>query len=66
MKITVNGKELSVNPDITLTALIEEFEIEEQGMAIELNMEVVPKSRYKETLIKNNDTLEIIRMTGGG
>ena len=66
MKITVNGKELSVNPDTTLNALLEELKIEEQGMAVELNMEVVPKSRYKETLIKNNDTLEIIRMTGGG
>lgn len=66
MKITVNGKELSINPDTTLDALLEELKIEEQGMAVELNMEVVPKSRYKETLIKNNDTLEIIRMTGGG
>lgn len=66
MKITVNGKELSVNPDTRLNALLEELKIEEQGMAVELNMEVVPKSRYKETLIKNNDTLEIIRMTGGG
>lgn len=66
MKITVNGKELSINPDTTLSALLEELKIEEQGMAIELNMEVVPKSRYKEILIKNNDTLEIIRMTGGG
>ncbi len=66
MKITVNGKELSVNSDTTLNALLEELKIEEQGMAVELNMEVVPKSRYKDTLIKNNDTLEIIRMTGGG
>ena len=66
MKITVNGKKLDVNPDTTLNALLEELKIEEQGMAVELNMEVVPKSRYKDTLIKNNDTLEIIRMAGGG
>ncbi len=66
MKITVNGKELDVNADTTLSALLEGLDIKGQGMAIELNREVVPKSRYMDTLIKDNDSLEIIRMTGGG
>ncbi len=66
MKITVNGKELDVNADTTLSALLEGLDIKGQGMAIELNREVVPKSRYRDTLIKDNDSLEIIRMTGGG
>lgn len=66
MKISVNGKQLNANPDTTLNALLAELKIKEQGIAIELNREVVPKSRYKDTLIKESDTLEIIKMTGGG
>jgi sulfur carrier protein len=35
-------------------------------IAIERNLEVVPKSQYDSTLLEDNDRIELVHMIGGG
>lgn len=35
-------------------------------IAVELNGDIVPKTTYKDVLIKDEDTMEIVRFVGGG
>ncbi len=67
-KITVqiNGRTREVAPGMTLTMLLDNLDISTRGIAVELNREVVPKTMHPKTTLKKNDTIEIIRMTGGG
>ncbi len=67
-KITVliNGQTREVAQGMTLTMLLDSLDISPRGIAVELNREVVPKTLHPKTTLKKNDTIEIIRMTGGG
>lgn len=64
--IKINGEAREVDSGSTLTELLAALQVNPKGIAVELNKEVVPKSLHHETTIKENDTIEIIRMTGGG
>ncbi len=66
MKIKVNGKEMDIDKEITLSDLLERLDIVPRGIAVEVNREIVPKSRYGEKVIKAGDIIEIVRMVGGG
>ena len=47
-------------------SLLNFLEIDENGIAIEINLIVIPKSQYKNTIIQNNDKIEIVQFIGGG
>ncbi len=66
MKIRVNGDDREFDGPLTIEALLGLLGIETRGTAVELNKEVVPKSRHGETPLSGGDSIEIIRMTGGG
>ncbi len=66
MKIKVNGKEMDIDREITLSDLLERLDIIPRGIAVEVNREIVPKSLYGEKVIKAGDIIEIVRMVGGG
>ncbi len=64
--ILINGRTREVATGMTLTTLLDNLDISPKGIAVELNREVVPKTLHPKTTLKKNDTIEIIRMTGGG
>jgi thiamine biosynthesis protein ThiS len=66
MKIRINGQDRDVEDGMTVKGLLVALDIKPQGIAIDINKEIVPKSRLEETLIKEDDVIEIVRMTGGG
>lgn len=66
MIIRINGGEREVADGMTLATVLEHFKIQTQGIAVEVNKEVVPKRLYAATVIRERDVLEIIRMAGGG
>ncbi len=49
-----------------LLELLKNLKISYNGIAIEINYTVIPKSQYKSTFIKNNDKIEIVQFIGGG
>ncbi len=66
MQIQVNGEMLQVQDGITLTGLVEELELGEKRIAIELNLEIIPRSEHVSTVLKDADRVEIVHAIGGG
>ena len=66
MRIAVNGEERDVREGLTLEGLIKGLGIRREGTAIEINRQIVPKSRYAETTLKPGDRVEIVTFVGGG
>jgi len=65
MQIQLNGECVEVAA-LTLAALVAELGLEKRMIAIERNMEVVPKSTYAVTQLEENDRIELVHMIGGG
>ena len=68
IKITIyiNGKKTLVNFDCSLLNVLEKFNIKSNFIAIEVNKEIIPKSKYSTKKILKNDSIEILQMIGGG
>jgi thiamine biosynthesis protein ThiS len=65
MKIHLNGEEREVQA-ATVAALVAELGLEGRMIAVERNLEVVPKSAYDDTCLQDGDRLEVVHMIGGG
>ncbi|MBI3781090.1 MAG: sulfur carrier protein ThiS [candidate division NC10 bacterium] len=62
----VNGKKLEVTDGATITALLEELNINPLRVAVQLNLEIIKRERYDTTTLRTGDTLEIITFMAGG
>lgn len=66
MQLTVNGDIHELDAPLTVLALIERFGLDPRKVAIERNLEIVPRSVYGETQLGHGDRLEIVHFVGGG
>jgi len=66
IKITMNGKQISLNQNLPLKKLVERLKIPLNKVAIELNKEIVNKKKLNQILLKNKDKIEIVHFIGGG
>ena len=65
MRVTVNGEAREIRSS-RIDALLSELEYEGNHFAIALNYDVLPKSRWAETVLKSGDEIEIITPRQGG
>jgi len=65
MKIQLNGEDREVAAT-TVAGLVVELGLEKRMLAVERNLEVVPKSVYETTQLVDGDRLEVVHMIGGG
>jgi sulfur carrier protein len=65
MRVTVNGEQREIAA-ARVDALLSELEYEGTHFAIALNFDVLPRSRWAETPLKNGDEIEIITPRQGG
>ncbi|MEC8887306.1 MAG: sulfur carrier protein ThiS [Pseudomonadota bacterium] len=65
MNIFLNGEALTTEFN-TLFELVQSLQLDGKRFAVEMNEQIVPKSRLAETIIQNNDKIEIIQAVGGG
>jgi len=67
MKLFVNGDVIDDLPDpLSVSGLIEALDLPSAKIAVELNLEIVSKSTFDKTMLKDDDKLEIIHFIGGG
>jgi sulfur carrier protein len=69
MKLSINGEERNFadsSTPFTLVALVETLGMKADRVAVELNREIVPRTLWSETALKNGDRLEIVHFVGGG
>jgi thiamine biosynthesis protein ThiS len=65
MKIKVNGEQREVAEDTTLRALVGQFKLAPEKVAIELNRRLVRAEKY-DTPLGAGDDVEIVTFVGGG
>jgi sulfur carrier protein len=66
MNIFVNGQSRYVDDGTTVAALVQSLGVKQPHVAVELNLEVVPRARHGETLLRDGDRLEVVTLVGGG
>ena len=64
--ITVNGEDRPVPEGATVASLLEELGFAGRKVAIERNLEIVPRSLYDRTPVEAGDRLEVVTFVGGG
>ena len=64
--VTVNGKPREFEGELPLPELIRRLEITFPRIAVAHNGEVLRREEHDSTLIRDGDTVEIVRMVGGG
>jgi thiamine biosynthesis protein ThiS len=66
MNLVVNG-EARIFPVLRdLAALVSELGLDGRKVAIERNLEIVPRSAYGKTRLADGDRIEIVHFIGGG
>jgi sulfur carrier protein len=68
MKISINGKEKTVSPNLNVYDLLIALELNptQAGIAVAVNREVIPKTEWQGTELRENSDVEIIRAVQGG
>ena len=66
ISITVNGEPRRIAPGASIAALVAELDLDPTRVAVERNLEIVPKSAYAEVALADGDQLEIVHFVGGG
>ena len=66
MQLTVNGEPRNFDPPMTVEKLLGEIGLDPRKVAVERNLEIVPKSGYAGVELGDGDRLEIVHFIGGG
>lgn len=66
MTIVLNGASRDLPGNTRLAQLIHELGLEGKRLAVEINREIIPRSLYAQTELKNGDKIEILHAIGGG
>jgi thiamine biosynthesis protein ThiS len=66
MTITLNGDKHELAAPTTVSALLQQLDIDSRRVAVELNLAVVRKVAYDSSVIKEGDEVEIVNFVGGG
>jgi sulfur carrier protein len=66
MIVKINGDPREVPDGLTVTALLAFLEMRNDRVAIEHNLNILPRALWNETQVQPNDTFEIVHFVGGG
>ena len=66
ISIRVNGEHRRVNAGISVADLALELGLEPTRVAVERNVEIVPRSTLAKVIIEDGDEIEIVTFVGGG
>jgi thiamine biosynthesis protein ThiS len=66
VKITLNGEPRDIEPGDTVHSLLVRLGIDPRRVAVERNLEILPRSLFEQTALSGGDRLEIVHFVGGG
>lgn len=66
MKVRINGDEREVPDGIMVTTLLEHLGMACDRVAIERNLDILPRANWQTTAVEPNDSFEIVHFVGGG
>ncbi len=66
MIVTINGERKEVPEGLNVAALLDHLGMSQDRVAIERNLDILPRALWNETPVQPNDNLEIVQFVGGG
>jgi sulfur carrier protein len=66
MRVQINGQWEQFDQAPTVAELLEARNLPAKRVAVELNRQIVPRGMHAQTLLKDNDAIEIVTLVGGG
>ena len=66
MQFEFNGEVREATAPLNVRALLDRLELTERRVAVAVNDEVVPRSRFESVEIRDGDRVEVIQAVGGG
>lgn len=66
MRIQLNGEPYELTEGDSLVELLARLELTGKRVAVELNLDIVPRSQHAATVLREGDHVEIVHAIGGG
>ena len=66
MRIQLNGEALELPEGQSVADLLARFDLAGRRVAVELNLDIVPRSQHAATLLRDGDRVEVVHAIGGG
>ena len=67
MNLVINGKETNINDGLTVNDLLVQENVQMPDMvSVELNGKILKKTRFEDTVLRDNDKVEFLYFMGGG
>jgi sulfur carrier protein len=66
LTIVLNGEARQFPQTLTVAQLLVEIGLAEHRVAVEVNQEIVPRSRHGDVALQSGDRVEVVRAIGGG
>src|ERR1700722_13277216 len=66
LNVTLNGESRSLNDGLTVKSLLVSLGLDPAKIAVERNLEIVPRSTYDSVAVSDGDRFEIVHFIGGG
>lgn len=67
MNLVINGKETNINDGLTVNQLLTQQNVQMPDMvSVELNGQILKRTKFEETILKDDDKVEFLYFMGGG
>ena len=66
MLLQINGEAREFPAGLNVTSLVQHLELRPERVAIELNKQIIKRTLWRETSLKDGDMIEIVHFVGGG
>jgi thiamine biosynthesis protein ThiS len=66
MLVKINGEQRQIPDNLSVTAMLELFAMAGDRVAIERNLNILPRADWSKTQVEPNDSFEIVHFVGGG
>ena len=66
MIIKVNNKEMELSNQASLQQLAETLQMPDKGVAVAVNNQMIPRTKWSETILQENDQIVVIKAACGG
>ncbi|MCF8473775.1 MAG: sulfur carrier protein ThiS [Emcibacter sp.] len=66
IEIILNGDRHKIEQSTSLVVLLQNLKLDPLKVAVERNLEIVPKTTYQNVILLDGDRLEIVHFIGGG
>ncbi len=65
-RVVYNGEPRSVTAGTTVAGFLTELKLDSRRVAVEVNLQLVPRQKHAETILSDGDRVEIVTLVGGG